>query len=119
MPIPVSRTTISALPFSRASTSEMSPPSGVYFTALSSRLRIIRLISSSSPFKSIAGQSFCRVNRTPLRKGVRLTLQKDWPAIDLNGDEELIRRMILNLLDNAVKYTPEGGDISLVLAREN
>lgn len=54
-----------------------------------------------------------------IRKGVRLRLENDGPAIALNGDQELIRRMILNLLDNAVKYTPAGGEISLALARQN
>jgi heavy metal sensor kinase len=54
-----------------------------------------------------------------IRKGVRLQLANDPPAIALNGDQELIKRMILNLLDNAVKYTPAGGEISLALAREN
>jgi heavy metal sensor kinase len=53
------------------------------------------------------------------RKGVRLHLENDSPSIALNGDEELIKRMILNLLDNAVKYTPAGGEISLALARQN
>jgi signal transduction histidine kinase len=53
------------------------------------------------------------------RKGVRLKLENDSPSIALNGDKELIRRMILNLLDNAVKYTPEGGEISLALSRQN
>jgi signal transduction histidine kinase len=53
------------------------------------------------------------------RKGVRLRLENDSPSIALNGDEELIKRMILNLLDNAVKYTPAGGEISLALARQN
>jgi heavy metal sensor kinase len=54
-----------------------------------------------------------------IRKGVRLKLEDNLAPIALKGDEELIRRMILNLLDNAVKYTPEGGEISLALARRN
>lgn len=54
-----------------------------------------------------------------IRKGIRLNLENDFPSIALNGDEELIKRMLLNLLDNAVKYTPEGGEISLALARQN
>jgi len=53
------------------------------------------------------------------RKGVRLKLENDSPSIALNGDEDLIKRMILNLLDNAVKYTPAGGEISLALVRQN
>jgi heavy metal sensor kinase len=53
------------------------------------------------------------------RKGVRLTTENNSVSIDLNGDKELIMRMILNLLDNAVKYTPAGGEISLALTRQN
>lgn len=53
------------------------------------------------------------------RKGVRLTTENYSSSIDLNGDKELITRMILNLLDNAVKYTPAGGEISLALTRQN
>ncbi|HEY4423558.1 MAG TPA: heavy metal sensor histidine kinase [Pyrinomonadaceae bacterium] len=53
------------------------------------------------------------------RKGVRLKLENDSPSIALNGDEDLIKRMLLNLLDNAVKYTPAGGEISLALVRQN
>ena len=53
------------------------------------------------------------------QKGVRLKVENNSEPIALKGDEELIRRMILNLLDNAVKYTPAGGEISLSLARQN
>ncbi|HJY26515.1 MAG TPA: HAMP domain-containing sensor histidine kinase, partial [Pyrinomonadaceae bacterium] len=53
------------------------------------------------------------------RKGVRLTTEKTSSSIQLHGDKELITRMILNLLDNAVKYTPAGGEISLALTRQN
>jgi two-component system, OmpR family, heavy metal sensor histidine kinase CusS len=54
-----------------------------------------------------------------IRKGVRLKVDEHLASIALKGDEDLIRRMILNLLDNAVKYTPAGGEISLALARRN
>ena len=54
-----------------------------------------------------------------MNKGVRLKSPQDSPSIILNGDDELLKRMMLNLLDNAVKYTPEGGEISVALARQN
>jgi heavy metal sensor kinase len=38
------------------------------------------------------------------------------PDIEFCGDEELLRRMILNLLDNAIKYTPIGGSVRIELS---
>jgi len=53
------------------------------------------------------------------RKGVQLKVHNNNPPIALSGDEDLLKRMILNLLDNAVKYTPAGGEVSLTLERQN
>ena len=53
------------------------------------------------------------------RKGVRLETESDRQSLVLQGDGELIRRMILNLLDNAVKYTPKDGEINVSLTRQN
>jgi heavy metal sensor kinase len=52
------------------------------------------------------------------RKDLKLTVNAN-KQLSLIGDDELLQRMILNLLDNAVKYTPAGGEVSLDLNAHN
>jgi len=54
-----------------------------------------------------------------MQKGLRLTSDDELPAITVNGDDEMLKRMLLNLIDNAVKYTPPGGQISVGLRTQN
>ncbi|MGH9439249.1 MAG: sensor histidine kinase, partial [Terriglobia bacterium] len=37
------------------------------------------------------------------------------PEAPFQGDEDLMRQMILNLLDNSIKFTPSGGSVRLGL----
>jgi heavy metal sensor kinase len=53
------------------------------------------------------------------QKGLRLTIKGPLPKISMNGDDEMLKRMLLNLLDNAVKYTPAGGEITIALESQN
>jgi heavy metal sensor kinase len=53
------------------------------------------------------------------QKGLRLKIEGSLTAISVNGDDEMLERMLLNLLDNAVKYTPAGGDISIALGSKD
>ena len=53
------------------------------------------------------------------QKGLRLKVGNSFPEMELDGDDEMLKRMLLNLLDNAVKYTPRGGEVDVNLARQN
>jgi two-component system OmpR family sensor kinase len=52
------------------------------------------------------------------RKNVEITVAPT-AETPFHGDEGLLRQMILNLLDNAVKHTPAGGSVRVSLARED
>jgi heavy metal sensor kinase len=52
------------------------------------------------------------------QKNLKLTIVARAP-LSLQGDDELLQRMILNLLDNAVKYTPAGGEVAIELTAKN
>lgn len=56
----------------------------------------------------------------PLAAARRLQLEcSAGTDVAFRGDEELLRRMVVNLLDNAIRYTPAGGKVSAALeARE-
>jgi heavy metal sensor kinase len=60
----------------------------------------------------------CRAAQTlagPAGVGFRFETDED---IAFRGDEELLKRMALNLLDNAIHYTPEGGSVSVKLTAD-
>jgi heavy metal sensor kinase len=41
------------------------------------------------------------------------------PGVTVEGDRARIKQVVVNLLDNAIKYTPSGGRVRLSVGREN
>jgi len=61
----------------------------------------------------------CEQQRNQARsKGVDLELTKTEPAM-MEGDDSRLRQMVRNLLDNAIKYTPRGGKVTIELEKSN
>jgi two-component system phosphate regulon sensor histidine kinase PhoR len=57
----------------------------------------------------------CLENRrqTADAKRIGLNVEPDRPACRVRADREGLREILENLVDNAIKYTPEGGDVSI------
>jgi two-component system, OmpR family, phosphate regulon sensor histidine kinase PhoR len=51
------------------------------------------------------------------REGVVLAAQCEEHLPDLNGDRDRLHQVMINLLDNAIKYTPRGGHVTVYARR--
>ena len=50
-------------------------------------------------------------------KGARVTVEGD-RALEVSGDRLILRQAVLNLLDNAIKYSPPGGTVLVKVSRK-
>ena len=75
-----------------------------------------KLASENFYLDEAAGECVRAVRSIAARRGVEVEFKQDG-EMPLRGDESLVRRMILNLLDNAIKFTPPGGRVEVAAGR--
>jgi PAS domain S-box-containing protein len=63
--------------------------------------------------KSVCQASLRYVEQAAQKKWLTLTSQLDEQVVSLQADERRLRQILVNLLANAVKFTPEGGAVGL------
>ncbi len=47
------------------------------------------------------------------KKGIKLVLETEPPLVELRADPERLRQVFINLVDNAMKFTPKDGTVTL------
>jgi PAS domain S-box-containing protein len=55
------------------------------------------------------------ISPTVARRDVELTVALPTAPVRVTGDREMLERVVINLTDNAVKFTPDGGRVSVAL----
>ncbi|MGB2693850.1 MAG: histidine kinase dimerization/phospho-acceptor domain-containing protein, partial [Dehalococcoidia bacterium] len=59
----------------------------------------------------LVGSAVDQIRPIAGQRGVDMRIEPG-PAVTLQADEDLLLQLLLNLLDNAVKYTPAGGSVT-------
>jgi two-component system, NtrC family, sensor histidine kinase GlrK len=75
-----------------------------------------RLELAALRFDRIVEQALADHRLAAQARGIRVDLRLD--PVMLQADEDKLRAVVTNLVSNAVKYSPDGGIISLALRRE-
>lgn len=75
------------------------------------------LTMSAIEVKELCESSLQFVTQQANKKNIQLNLDVPWNVPKIQLDEKRIRQVLINLLDNAVKFTPDGGRVTIQVER--
>jgi signal transduction histidine kinase len=92
----------------------------VEFSVRACRFRVTASEISNTAKKMIGLRDACKDGQILAEaKQVKFSADLDGKDLVVEGDSYALHRLFLILIDNAVKYTPPGGSVSLRLRRSN
>ena len=74
-------------------------------------------LESTVDLEALAARAVETVGRSAEERDVRITLEAS-PVAAISGSEEALETMLLNLLENAIKYNREGGSVTMSLTQQ-
>lgn len=77
----------------------------------------LRMHAVAVPIESILQDAMSTLGPAAAKKGVKVTVESSSAVPAIRADPDRLRQVFVNLVENAVKFTPKGGHVSLV-ARE-
>jgi heavy metal sensor kinase len=79
----------------------------------------VRLIKEDINLTEILNEVVAQMDRLAKSKGLSLFMSNHLQDIHILGDALRIRELFINLIENGIKYTEQGGSIHIILQKEN
>jgi two-component system sensor histidine kinase BarA len=73
----------------------------------------MRIAMQSMRIEPVLAEVVSTLTPTARKKGIRLQLDQHHGLAELRGDPERLRQVFLNLVENAIKFTPSQGTVTL------